>query len=762
MGCAACGTVLLPGARFCDSCGAGVAERSEPPPPHELRKTVTVVFADVVDSTSLQEHLDSESVRRIMARFYDTARAAIEGHDGQVVKLTGDGLMAVFGTPVVREDDALRAVRAAAAMGEGLRELNDALEHDWGVRLHLRTGVNTGEVVVDREDGDVVGDPVNVAARLERAAGDGEVLVGEETRRLVRHDVSLEPVAPLELKGKGEPVAAFRLVAAEPAPEEEARLEAPLVGRAEELARLRAAFDGVVAATACRLVTVVGSPGIGKTRLAHELARAVEGEAAVLEGRCEPSDEGITFAPVAEVLRAAAAIDEADPPEAAREKLVRLLPDVPDRELVVERALGVLGATRAASTEETFWSVRRVLEALARERPLVVLLDDLQWGQPTFLDLIEHLVEWARAVPVLLVVLARPELRESREALVSGRRAADVIELERLDPGESRMLVDELLGRAALPDGLAERLLEATEGNPLFVGETVRMLVDEGVLRRDGDTWVVGDQSVDVEMPPTIQALIAARLERMGDDERAVVERAAVIGKQFYRGAVAELCPAAIRDGIDGHLETLRRKELVELEGSYWIDEPVYRFHHVLIRDVAYRSVLKEVRADLHERMAQWLEAKSGDLTGEYEQFVAFHLEQAHEYRSQLGPLDEHGRALGRRAAERLASAGRRALTREDLPAAANLLGRALDRLDDHAPARPDLLADLSEALLSAGDTHAAAPAVEALRGAAGEDPRLRALAAVYAGQLSYLTDSTHAARNGRGCGGGGRGSGGT
>ena len=328
---------------------------SERPVQHGLRKTVTVVFADLVDSTALQERLDSEAVRRVMARFYDVVRGAIEAHEGQVVKFTGDGVMAVFGRPVVREDDALRAVRGAFAMVGGLGELNDELERDWGVRLQLRTGVNTGEVVVDREDGDVVGDPVNVAARLEQAASAGEVLVGEETQRLVRHDVSLEPVAALELKGKGEPVAAFALVAAEPAPGDEARIEAPLVGRVAELARLRAAFDGAVAAKACRLVTVVGSPGIGKTRLAHELARAVEGEAMVLEGRCEPSGEGITFAPVAAVLRAAASIDEADLPETAREKLASVLPpDAVDRELVVERALGVLGATRAASTEETF------------------------------------------------------------------------------------------------------------------------------------------------------------------------------------------------------------------------------------------------------------------------------------------------------------------------------------------------------------------------------------------------------------------------
>ena len=373
-------------------------------------------------------------------------------------------------------------------MGERLTHLNDELEREWGVRLRLRTGVNTGEVVVGGSDGDLVGDPVNVAARLEQAAGEGDVLIGEETQRLVRHHVTLEPVAPLELKGKKGTVLAFRLVAATAAPDEVAAIDARLVGRDEELARLRAAFYGAVGDRACRLVTVIGSPGIGKSRLAYELAASVQREATILEGRCEASDGGITFAPVAEVLRSAAGIGEGDDGAAAREKLTVLLPDGDDRALVVERALGVLGAVPAASTEETFWAVRRVLERLARARPLVVVLDDIHWGQPTFLDLVEHLVEWARDAPLLIVALARPELRELRETLTSGRRAADVIELDPLDAAESRTLVDELLGQVDLPASLAARVLEATEGNPLFVGEMVRMLIDEGVVRREGDS----------------------------------------------------------------------------------------------------------------------------------------------------------------------------------------------------------------------------------------------------------------------------------
>jgi predicted ATPase len=276
---------------------------------------------------------------------------------------------------------------------------------------------------------------------------------------------------------------------------------------------------------------------------------------------------------------------------------------------LTERLAGVLGVGEPASAEETFWALRRGLEALARTRPLVLVLDDVHWGQPMLLDLVEHLVEWVRDAPLLIVALARPELREVREALAFvGRRARDVIELEPLDEDESRELVSGLLGRARVAPALSTRILETTEGNPLFLGETVRMLVDEGLLQREGEEWVAGGAVTTVEVPPTIQALLAARIERLRTDERSVVERAAVIGKQFYRGAVADLVAPPVRREIDGHLEALRRKDMVEPEGTYWIDEPVYRFHHALIRDAAYRSLLKEARADLHERFADWLQ----------------------------------------------------------------------------------------------------------------------------------------------------------
>ena len=732
LACASCGAALPAGAHFCDACGAAVAPSEVPT---ATRKVITVVFGDLVGSTALQETLDPESARGVMSRFYDAMRAAVARHGGEIPHFSGDGVLAVFGTPLVREDDALRAVRCAAAMVADLELLGEELERTWGVRLQMRTGVNTGELVVSGE-GELVGDTMNTAARLEQAAAAGEVLVGEATWRLVRHDVELEAVEPLALKGKAEPVRAFRLVSTTPA--DAVRAEPALVGRHAELLRLRAALDGVLEARECRLATVIGWPGVGKTRLADEFGRAVGDVARVVVGHCEQSGEGITFLPVAEVLREVAGIGETDPPDEVRSKLAALIPDdEPERERLVERSAGVLGVAEPASAQETFWALRRGLEFLARAQPLVLVLDDVQWGEPMFLDLIEHLVEWARDAPVLILALARPELRDAREALtVPGQRATEVIDLGPLDEDECRALVTGVLGRAELPETLSERIVSTAEGNPLFIGELLRMLVDEGALRREGEVWVPAGDLADVEVPPTIHALLAARIERLRADERSVVERAAVIGKQFYRGAVAELVAPPVRSGIDDHLEALRRKDMVEPEGTYWIDEPVYRFHHVLIRDAAYRSLLKEARAELHERFAAWLEEKAGDLVGEHEEVVAFHLEQAFDYRRQLGPLDDRGHALGTRAAARLHSTGRRALARADLAAASNLLGRALgcEPGDEGA-----VLWDLGEALLSAGDTAASAPVVERLRGDA-DDPGRDARAEVLAAQLANLT----------------------
>jgi len=731
--CPACGEANPERAKFCLECGTVMAAAAERPESRESRRTVTIVFADMVGFTSLGERLDQESLRGVMDRFYDEMRSAIEAHTGTLAKFIGDAVLAVWGTPEVGEDDALRAVRAADAMRLALAGLNEDLHRRWGVRVGMRTGVNTGEVVVDpdRPADLLVGDTLNIAARLEQAAADGEVLVGPETYRLVRDETILEAVEPLVLKGKAKPMPAWRLIDTERhGGRTNDRLQAPLIGREEELVALRGVLEGVVQARCCRMATVIGSPGLGKTRLVTEFTRAVRETAMILHGRCQATGEGITFQPLAEVLRGAAQIDDDDGADAARKRLARLLPSgESDRERVIERAAGLLGLGPEASTEDSFWAVRRILEALARDRPVVLVLDDIHWGQPTFLDLLEHFIEWIHDAPVLILALARPELREVRPDLArAGGVVSEVIALEPLDAAGSRALVAGLLGAGDLPEELAQRVLEATEGNPLFLGETLRMLADEGVLRREGDTWVAGDIAGFV-VPPTINALLSARIARLDSDERSVVERAAVIGHQFYRGAVAEMTAPAGRSSVDVALETLCRKEMVQPQDEWWLDEQVFRFHHVLIRDAAYRSLLKQARAELHERFAAWLETKAGDLAGEHEEVIAVHLEQAHAYRLELGPLDAAGRVLAARAGRRLHSAGRRALGREDLPAAINLLRRARAPMAEDVGGELEVLVDLAEALVSAGDLGAAEQVVEELGLGAAEldDERLRA-----------------------------------
>jgi class 3 adenylate cyclase/tetratricopeptide (TPR) repeat protein len=734
--CAACTVELPASAKFCLECGqpVGTQETAASPARHEVRKIVTILFADLAGSTSLQEHMDPESVRRVMDRFYATMRAEVEAAGGVVVKFTGDGVMAGFGIREAREDDALRAVRAALAMQESFAAFADEIHDKQGAQVSLRVGVNTGEVVVSDEDDDVVGDVVNVAARLEHAAGSGNVLAGDGTWRLTRHAVTFEPVAPLDLKGKAEAVPAHRVLSLV-APADDDGLAAPYVGRTGEMTRLHEIFERSATSGRPALVTVVGSPGLGKTRLASEFIASVAGRALVLEAKCDPAGTA-TYAPIAEALRAVAGIpDTASADEVVRAFDALTAEEVAERARVAKLLASLLGVGNSASPEETFWAVRRLLEGLARGRPVLVVVDDVHWAEPMLLDLLEHVVEWANAA-IVVFALARPEIREVRPALLD----AGAIVLEGLDPDDTASLALSLLGAHDLPDALVRRILATTEGNPLFVRELLRMLVDDGVLSRDGgERWVVTVEADEIDVPPTIHALLSARIERLREDERAVVERAAVVGKEFYRGAVIELVPPAVRPGIDTHLETLRRKELVEPEGTYWIDERVFRFHHVLIRDAAYRRLLKEARAELHERFADWLEGKVGELVGEHSEVLGYHLEQAHSYLADLGVLDHRATELGQRASMHLVAATRRALDRDDLAAAANLSGRALGLSRDPS-VRAQLLLDRCEALLAMGDVGTASEAVAELRALASDD-RLVGWADCFDGQLAILTD---------------------
>ena len=702
--CPECGEPNSDRARFCQACGRQLAVE---PPLREARKTVTVLFADVEGSTGLGERLDAESLRRVMSRFFEEMASVLEHHGGSVEKFIGDAVMAVFGIPSVHEDDALRAVRAAIEMRAALRVLNAELQRGYGVTLTMRTGVNTGEVVAgDLVAGQnfVTGDAVNVAARLEQAAPPGEILLGESTFRLVRDGVEAEPSDLMLLRGKDEGVQAYRLIEIRPGDPREARgLRSPLVGRAGELTLLRQAIELSLTEGACYLFTVLGSAGVGKSRLTHEALDRSGQRLRILTGRCLPYGEGITYWPIREVVWQACAIPAEADAAKAREAIAERVEGEEHSERIVEGVAGLVGLVGAASTpEESFWGFRRFLELLARERPVAMVLDDIHWAEPGLLDLIAYLADFARA-PVLLLCMARPDLLEVRPTWGAGRHNSMTITLSSLSSSESETLVDNLLGGRRAHEGLRRHVVEASEGNPFFIEEIVRMVLERepaggGAMDLDG-----------LEVPPTISALLAARLERLDPEERAVAQRASVVGKVFYWAAVAELTPDVERDRVARHLQSLVRQELISPEISPFSGEDAFRFRHIMIRDAAYQAIPKELRAELHERLAAWIEGRVGNRASEFEEIIGHHLEQAWTYRQEVGPVDEVSMELATRAGERLASSGRRALDRRDVPAAASLLSRALELLPDGDTRRGSLMNDLAQALIDHGDLREAA-----------------------------------------------------
>jgi len=704
MTCPACGATNRDGARFCDSCGAALASA----PAREVRKVVTVLFCDIAGYTAAGERLDPEALRKLQSRYFDDARAALEHHGASVEKFIGDAVMAVFGIPQVHEDDALRAARAAIELREAVAALG----------LQARIGINTGEVVAGAGEALVTGDAVNVAARLEQAAEPGVILIGDATHRLLSGAVTSELAGPLEAKGKSEPLHAWRLLQvrtdAEAVPR---RLHSPMVGRERERALLRQAFDRAVEERRCHLFTVLGPAGVGKSRLVTEVASEVRREATVVHGRCLPYGDGITYWPLYEILD----------------------------EIGGERCRDVReGLEGGASTpEELFFEVRKVLEELARQEPLVVVLDDVHWAEPTFLDFVDHVSDWSRDAPILLVCLARPELLDERPTWGGGKLNATSVLLEPLPSSECELLIRNLLSEGELAAGARRRILEAADGNPLFVEEMLEMLIDDGLLDRRNGSWVVSTNLHDLAVPPTIQALLAARLDRLPEGERAVAERAAVEGKVFHRGAVAQLTPESLKREVGAHLLALVRKELVRPDEGAFADEDAFRFRHLLVRDAAYESLPKEARADLHERFADWLDAKVGEEHPEYEEILGYHLEQAHRCRVDLGTSPGKLEELGQRAAARLGAAGLRALERADAHAASSLLERAVSLSPPGSAGRLNLLPSLGEALMQIGDLQRAASVLEeAIAGArASGDRATESYARLYLSGLVAQTD---------------------
>ena len=573
-----------------------------------MRKVVTVVFCDVVGSTALGESTDPETLRALLAGYFERMSGIVESHGGRVEKFIGDAVMAVFGIPQTHEDDALRACRAAVEMRDALPALG----------IGGRIGVNTGEVVAGTAERLVTGDAVNVAARFEQAAAPGEVLLGETTYVLVREAVAAEPVGPLELKGKAERAPAFRLVSLLDAPERSH--SARFVGRERELALIREAWQRAQAQSGCELVTVVGEAGVGKSRLVAEALATIE--ARVVRGRCLPYGEGITYWPVVEVL-----------------KQLAVLPSDPIAASAVHSLLRESDIGR--SGDEIAWAFRKLLEEQA---PLVCVFDDIQWGDETFLELIEGTALLSVGAPLLLLVMARPELVERRPTWPASLR------LEPLPPEEAETLIGE-----AVPADLRERIAQAAGGNPLFISEMLAMAAG----------------NAQVEVPPTLKALLAMRLDQLDDAERFVLERGSVEGEIFHRGAVQALAPE--EQQVTTRLAALVRRQLIRPERAQLTGDDGYRFRHLLIRDTAYDALPKAVRADLHERFADWLDRHGQELV-ERDEIVGYHLEQAVRYLVELGRPDV---ALSGRAAERLAAAGRRAYLRLDIRAAQALLARA-------------------------------------------------------------------------------------
>jgi tetratricopeptide (TPR) repeat protein len=595
----------------------------------------------------------------------------------------------------------LDRVVAASGMQAALEELNDVLQRVYGVQLANRTGVNTGEVVAgDPSTGQrlVTGDAVNVAARLEQAAGEREVLLGELTYRLVRDDVDVEEVEPLELKGKSEPVPAYRLVGVRETASKDDRRRAPLVGREEELAVLVTALDESAASSSCRLVTIVGDAGVGKSRLTSEFLTTSRPRALVLSGRCLPYGEGITFWPVGEAVKGLAGIVNDDSATEVRTKLAALAD--PAGEGVTARLASALGVSvEPFPVEELFWAVRRLLTHLAAERPVIFVVEDIHWAEPTMLALIEHLVQ-ACTAPVLVLCPTRPELLEEVPEWSTSARSARVV-LEPLDVEHSKSMIESLLGGGSLDAAVLDRVVAASEGNPLFAEQLLGMLVDERLLELDDGTWRFTDELSEINVPPTIQALLASRLDTLESSERSVIEPASVVGYVFPEEAVTALAPPEVSPRVGSELATLAHKHLVHPveDGA----DGAHRFHHIMIRDTAYDGILKRARADLHTRFVAWADLANRDRMVEFEEILGYHLEQAWTYLSELGPLDERGREIGEEGARRLASAGRRAFARGDIPGAASLLGRAAALLPDEHRARLGVLPDYGEALLLTG-----------------------------------------------------------
>jgi class 3 adenylate cyclase/tetratricopeptide (TPR) repeat protein len=681
----------------------------------EERKVVTVLFCDLVGFTAASDLADPEDVKARLGPYHARLRAEIERFGGTVEKFIGDAIMAVFGAPVAHEDDAERGVRAALRIIEAIEELNEATPR---LGLQVRIGINTGEAVValgaraERGEGIVAGDVVNTAARLQQAAPVGAAVVGEVTYRSTKDAIEYEKLPPVEVKGKRGPLSVWRATVPTRLPMEgDVGPATPFIGRLDDLAVLRQTYARSVRESSAQLVTVTGEPGVGKSRLLSEFRASLDAEAEPVwwrQGRCLPYGEGITFWALGEIVKAHAGILESDSPELAAEKLETAIPrgieDAPDREWMRARLAPLVGARApesagAVERDEYFTAWRRFLEAMAAEHPLILVFDDLHWADEPMLDFMEHLVDWSTGVPVLVIAVARPEHYERRPGWGGGKRNWATVALGPLNPAETSRLIAALLTEAVLPAETQAVLLDQAGGNPLYAEQFVRMLTDRGILQRRGRTVALAE-GMEIPVPETIQALIAARLDTLPPDRKELLFDAAVVGKVFWTGVVSFMGgiePEVVEEG----LHELARKELVRpARRSSVKDQSEYSFWHLLVRDVAYGMIPRAARAAKHRTAAQWIERIAGERVADVAEVLAHHYSQALELAraSGAGDAEELEQAVRRF----LVLAGDRAM-QLDVASAESYYRRALQVLPAGNRDRAAVLAKAAESAWQAG-----------------------------------------------------------
>jgi class 3 adenylate cyclase/tetratricopeptide (TPR) repeat protein len=698
--CNRCGADNPDGFRFCGACGSPLDV--DEVAPREERKVVTVIFTDIVGSTARAEKLDPEDVRAVLAPYYVRLRQELERFGGTVEKFIGDAVVAVFGAPIAHEDDPERAVRSALAIRSAVAEMNAA---DATLDLHIRIGVNTGEalVVLDARpsegEGMVAGDVINTAARLQSLASIDGIFVGDLTRRATSHTIDYRSVAPLQAKGKSEPLVAWETLGPKKTPSTSLSARHRLIGRSNELSRLGRALARVTKNRAPGVVTILGSAGVGKSRLLDEFAAQLGGAAVVYRGRCLSYGEGITYWPIVDIFKGAAGIlqsDETDVVSAKLEALLATLHDVDEDELRTMAAalgnlLGVTTTLRGAfdtgqiTQAELHWGIRRVLQVLSERAPIAVFFEDVHWAEPTLIDLIRFLCEPTVGFPVLVVASARPEFIDQQPAFVDADRNREIIELAALSEDESRALLGELFGLSALPHNAVDSLLRIAGGNPLFLEETVGMLQAAGSEAPAGDSTATLDE---IGIPTSLHSLIEARLDQLPAPQKVIAQRAAVAGSVFWVGAIEHL------DGISGNvsdsLNRLERRDFVhERTTSSVAGEQEYAFKHALIRDVAYGQIPKGQRTKLHARFADWVSGLPG-WEEEFIEIIAYHLEQSCLLAMQITRSPEPPPVV--EAVKGLVRAAEKAERHEGLQEADRFYERALEIIgDDH----PDTVVDV-------------------------------------------------------------------